>query len=290
MKIYLSGVFILAICLASVQIATAQTLYVYIEPPGTTTTGQAQDLTGVTNANIETATFDSNATGTYTNSISTSIGNFNSGVISGSAGSSLAVVNADQYGGAGGTGHYIALGNESGTYTPVSVTLNTSTNFLGFWWSAADTNNSIELYNSGTLVGTITDAEIQNLLPNNTTTKITAINGTTQYNTKAYYGNPTPNFNGQDGGEPFFYVEIVLAGATFNEVEMFNPSSTGFESDNWSIYNGTVTTANIPTTDVQIAPVPEPSQYAALSGAMILCLIAGHRLLKKKRTSSIVAG
>lgn len=289
MNVYLLRAFLFALCFASVQDAMAQTLYVYIQAPGTTTTGQTEDLTGVTGSDIETATFDGNATGTYATEFDTNIGEFNSGALSGTSGSSLAVVAADQYGGAGGTGNYIALGNESGSFTPVTVSLSVSTNYLGLWWSAADTNNTVELFNNGTLVGTITESEIQNILPNTTGTTVTAINGTTHYNTTAYYSNPTQNFHGDDGGEPFFYVDIVLAGATFNEVEIFNPGATGFESDNWSIYNGTVTTANIPTTDVEVAPVPEPSQYGAISGALIFCLVAGHRLLKKRRTGSIPA-
>ncbi len=288
---YLLRLLLFAICLASIQSAEGQTLYVYIEAPGTPTTGQTEDLTGVTGADVETATFDTNTVQTYTTEFNTNIGEFNSGALTGTAGASLNVGTADQYGGAGGTGNFIALGAQTGTGTPVTVSLNSSSNYIGLWWSAADTNNSIELFNNGTLVGTIKESEFNAILPNSTTTTVTAINGTTQYNTKAYYGNPNTNFSGQDNNEPFFYVDLVLNGATFNQVAILNngTAGTGFETDNWSIYDGgTVTTSEIPTTDVFV--VPEPSQYAAICGGIIFVLVAGHRLLNKLRMKSLAVG
>jgi hypothetical protein len=283
MSLYLLRVFLFAVFLLSVQNAVGQTLYVYVQAPGTASSGQTEDLTGIIGTDVETSTFDTNTVQTYTTSFSTSIGTFNTGALPGTTGARIAVVAANQFGGAGGTGNYLALGAQSGSATPVTVTLNSPSNYIGLWWSAADTNNSIELFNSGTLVGTIQESEFTSRLPDTTGTTVTAINGTSVYNTTAYYGNPNTNFSGQDGGEPFIYTDDVLVGGTFNEIEILNngTTGTGFESDNWTIYTGTVTLANIPTTDVGV--VPEPSQYALTSGAFIFCLIAGQRLLKRLR-------
>jgi hypothetical protein len=134
-------------------------------------------------------------------------------------------------------------------------------------------------------VGTIQESEFTSRLPDTTGTTVTAINGTT-YNTTAYYGNPNTNFLGQDNNEPFIYTDDVLVGGTFNEIEILNngTTGTGFESDNWSIYTGTVTLANIPTTDVGV--VPEPSQYGLMSVAAIFCLVATQRMLKRIRSGS----
>ena len=157
------------------------------------------------------------------------------------------------YGGAGGTGDYLALGAQSGSASPVSLTFNGPQSYFGMWWSAADVNNTLKFYSGSTLLETYTTASV-----------FTGIDS-------SYYGNPTPNFLGQDSGEPFAYLNFNgTLGTTFTSVVISNAGSTGtgFESDNFSI-----------------AGVPEPSSLVLGGMAATACALAG---LWRRRRAGLV--
>ena len=88
-----------------------------------------------------------------------------------------------QYGGAGGSGNYFAIGAESSSTDPVTLSLSSEANYFGFWWSAGDVNNSITLLQNSTALATFTTANIVALLPNTLNGTVTAINGIV-YNTQ----------------------------------------------------------------------------------------------------------
>lgn len=197
---------------------------------------QASTVAGVT-----TEAFNSTSQGDYS-TLGTAVGTLtsaNSGhfaIVPASSGAYGA------YGGAGGTGNFFALGNESGSYQPVTLSLSGPESYFGLWWSAADSQNSLALFSGSRLVTTVTTSDLMSL-----------INGSGD--SGAYYGNPN---NRQDGGEPFVYVNFFADSTTpITSVVFMNPSSTGFEADNFS---------------VGAAAVPEPSSLAL--GGMAAAVVA----------------
>ncbi len=199
---------------------------------------QASTVSGVTTEN-----FNSAPTGVYAvNGYSTSIGTFTS--------PGIAIVAANQYGGAGGSGNYFAIGAESGT-TTATLNLSGAESYFGFWWSAADANNGVALYSGTQLVATLSAANALAALGS------------------AYNGNP--NGSG-DSGEKFAYLNITgTNGTTFDRIVFTNSGTgTGFEADNFSIRSAAQASASGTTVTNGIATVPEPSSLvmASIGGLM----------------------
>ncbi len=210
---------------------------------------QASRVAGVT-----TETFDSYPTGVYSvNGASSSIGTFTS--------PGIAVVAANVYGGADGTGNYFAIGAESGT-TTATLALKGAEGYFGFWWSAADSGNTIAFYSGNALVGTFSAATALGAL------------------SSAYLGNPNANHSG-DTAEKFAYLNVTgTSGTTFDHIVFTNNGTgTGFEADNFSILSGstavsgtTVSGGITPSASVGTAVVPEPSSLAmATIGGLMGC-------------------
>ena len=173
----------------------------------------------------------------------------------------MEVVEKDQYGGAGGSGNYLAIGAQSGQ-TSATLTLNGSDAYFGFWWSAADPLNSIEFLSKGTVVAEFDSASTLGSLGS------------------SYLGNP----NGGDSSEKFAYLNVIgTRGSTFDQVVFLNSgTSTGFESDNWSVrcsppecYPGTKI-GDLP--GISPTAVPEPSSLVlTASGVLGLAGLARSR-------------
>ena len=186
------------------------------------------------------------------------------------------ITTADRYGGADGTGNYIAMGNYwTSTDSPYSLTLGTDANYFGFWWSAGDANNYLEFYNDGVLLATFTSANVFTALSGTGT--IQSVNNT-EYNKSAYFGNPNEEFLGQNLTEPYAFVSIYATGLTFDEIRFDNGSftSTGFESDNHTLYTGTPLTPVGSQVFVTNIPVPEPGSVI-LFGLASTCLLIFRR-------------
>ncbi len=260
---------LLVLPLAGVLAATAlqaAAIVAYVEAPSVQATSVS---------NVSTENFNSAATGIYSTNYVSSIGTY-----AGSSTNKFAIVAADQYGGAGGTGNYFAIGAQSGTANPVTLTLNTNANYFGFWWSAGDSLNSITFLLNGVALATFKTSDIETLLPNTTTGTVTAINGSV-YNTKTYYGNP--NNSSQDTAEPFAYVDVIATGLYFNQIQFANTNtSSGFESDNHSVAYGVT---GPPTGDVIVENVP---LFAPEPGTVALMLLGiGATALIRRRASRI---
>lgn len=186
-------------------------------------------------APVTTETFDGFNAGYFGGPLVTSIGTFASANF---------INNADQYGGAGGVGKYLAIGNAAGGISN-TLTLNGDQAYLGFWWSAADVGNNVDLYSGGDLLGHLDSATVLaslNLDPD-------------------YFGNPNAAFLGQNASEPYVYVNIFgTSGTTFDTLVFTNTNlGTLFEIDNISVsavqipppYPGTIIPGGVRS-------VPEP--------------------------------
>jgi hypothetical protein len=235
---------------------------VTIEAPGQEvssllTNPNAYGATNVYEANFDNFNYGFKS-GTTSNPAYTlaNIGSINSGFIQ----------NANQYGGAGGTGKYFDVDpNTSGAGAADNqsvLKLNNPESYFGLWWSAGDPINQMQFYSTingvETLVDTETTAQIVSYLQ-------------TQPGTSAYYSNPSGQFAGQDGGEPFAFLNYFAPkGVTFDEIVFSNPGGTGFESDNWTVASSYTSTSGT-------ALVPESSTTVGL------LLIAGLGLLSQRK-------
>jgi hypothetical protein len=196
-------------------------------------------------AGVTTETFNSFGTGQYS-SLQTAVGTL-------STSGTLAIVAADIYGGAGGTGNYFAVGAQSGSADPVTLTFKGPESYFGLWWSAADANNSVTFYSGSSALMTYNDAS--------------AFSFTTPGD--AYYGNPN---NGGDTGEPFAYFNFNgTNGTTFTSVVFSNndTTGTGFESDNFSV-----------------GAVPEPPSLVLAGSSLAICALVSWRRRRRARLAS----
>ncbi len=233
----------------------AASIIAYVEAPGV----EATSVAGATTVN-----FDGLTRGIFTSALVTTIGTYDAG-----GGPAYAITGADAYGGAGDKGNYMAIGAQSGSTGPVILTLNTPSNYFGFWWSAGDSQNSVSFYNGAQLLATISTAQLVALIPNDGSKTVTTVNGSV-YHANQYYNNP----NGGDASEPFAYVDFIATGLTFNRVAFSNASlGTGFESDNHSVASNVIAP---PTSDVMLQNLPLSTPEPGTCGliGMALCGVA----------------
>ncbi|MDG3007426.1 Npun_F0296 family exosortase-dependent surface protein [Paludisphaera mucosa] len=199
-------------------------------------------------ADVTTEDFDGFETG-WQSSLTTAVGTITS--------DSMFVRTADQYGGAGGVGKYLAVAGDA----PTTLTFNTAQSFFGFWWSAADPTNAFAIYSGSTLLASF-----------NPTTALGALD----YH---YKGNPTDDFSGQDYGEKFAYLDFTgTDGTTFDRIVFMNPNGgSRLELDNFSIRAEALETP--PGTGIDgVGVVPEPSSLAMAGASMLAaCGFAARR-------------
>lgn len=197
------------------------------------------------------------------------------------ANNAYAIINADQFGGAGGTGRYMAVGSETGSGGAILLNLNSDVNYFGFWWSAGDQFNSITFLQNNTALATFTTAQVVALLPRGPGTA-TAINGT-QYSASDYYGNPN---SGSNPNEPYAYVDVIATGLQFNQVLISNPGNSGFESDNHSIAAGVTSppAGDVVVSTLQLTPAasaPEPASCALALLGLGAILFGRRRVVRR---------
>ncbi|RYF61618.1 MAG: hypothetical protein EOO39_31445 [Cytophagaceae bacterium] len=163
------------------------------------------------------------------------------------------ILSADMYGGAGGVGKYLFAYNSD----PATLVLNTDANYLGLWWSAGDAANNLAFYDAS-----------NNLLGEYSSTALSGL-------ASGYYGNPTPNFLGQNSGEAYAYLNFTVTGGTA-AIHRVVFGGSNFEIDNVSV------TADKITPPGNSTDVPDASCTLLMMGSAILSLGAVRAGLKKK--------
>lgn len=123
------------------------------------------------------------------------------------------------YGGAFGSEQYGIVHGDA------TLKLSSAVTYFGLWAAALDSNNTIELLNGTTSLGSF-----------NLVNTIGALSSD-------YFGNPN---NGQDGGEKFAFVNF-LSTTPFDTIE-FHQTGGGFEFDNLTVGGA----------------VPEPASWAMM--------------------------
>lgn len=161
---------------------------------------------------------------------------------------------ADQYGGAGGSGSYFNA-------TGATLTLSEPQNYVGFWWSAGNSNSI-----------TFQDANNVNIAQYN----ITDIE---PFLSPAYKGNPNPPFEGFNSNEFYVYLNFTTTGGS--EISKVLFAGDGFELD------------NVSTFDQPIAPPGNGTSVPDTGSTLLLSSFAftGLAMLKSKlKKSSFVHG
>lgn len=241
MKLHRSVAFVPLVCLVSTlsALSAQAAVSIYLSPNGV----ESAETSGITGVTTETFSI---STG-YKETIGSTLGSY--------AGSGF-VIEENIYGG-------YQEGNYLGIQTGQAMTLSLTTGaaYFGFYFSAGDAGNVVQLYSQGNLLLTFKTADLIAMLPNTDGTTIQAINGSF-YNTKDYWGQPGPN-QGATSNEPYAYVHFVgTNGTTFDQIRFSEPTTATFETDNHSVRT---TAPTLPGTLVNITgtvQVPEPSGAA----------------------------
>ena len=256
----LSGALLLA---ASAASATFSISY-ESEAPGLQATTATFSVGGV-------ETFDNDPLGNSTAFIS----NFGTGTAIAGNYSSVDILTTDQYGGAGGTGQYAVTFSATGYSLDLTSNVRGGLNYFGYWLSALDRGNQVRFYTGNRLLFTFDPQDVINAV------NINADPG-------AYYGNPNPQFAGQNTGEPYIFLNFFNDGGSFDKVVFAEtPAGGGYESDNHTVgrflTRGTGTSVLI--TSGQTPGVPEPGTWAMLiAGFGLTGLVA-----RRRRLTGVVA-
>lgn len=186
---------------------------------------------------------------------------FGGGPIGGTYSGAFNLLAADQYGGAGGTGTYIASARSQSGYT-LSLRHDATipgVNFFGLDVSALDGGNTLTFYRNLHPVAIFTAADFARLLG--------------PCGGGAYCGNPA---TGQNQNEAYGFISFTDQTGLFDQVGFTQTTGGGlFESDNHTVAYVT------PTAVSGTVDVPEP-QTAAILGLSLVAM-AGYGLAWPRR-------
>jgi hypothetical protein len=209
---------ILVLAVAALAVPAAQAdagdLVFAIESPGVQTS-QVSCPAGLAVEDFDSAT--PGATITYS---SPTLGDYNA-----VADAPFIISAADELGGAGGAGNYIA----TDIGEAYRLTLAQPAGYFGFWWSAGNGNNEVTVNLADGSSQTFSTQAILNA---------PGLQGTPGA-AGGHFGNPTPAFQGQNAGEVYAFVNIFATDPSAKITSLVfgeKPGGVGrFESDNHSI-------------------------------------------------------
>jgi hypothetical protein len=200
--------------------AFAGTVTSYISAPGVQVSPGGTSFINESFDSLSTGSLPSSGTlavGTYVNTAST-IGVAND---YGGACSTATTSDNQSTACAGGTRTKFLTAN-------LTITLNTPSVYVGFWWSAGSPSNTVEFLdqNDRTLLTYTTDT-LFTLLSGSSVTTTTG----GSYQSADYRGNPTTTSPRLATPEPFTYLHLLLDGTT-SRIAKIRFSGGGFELDN----------------------------------------------------------
>ncbi|MHC5727304.1 MAG: Npun_F0296 family exosortase-dependent surface protein [Nostoc sp.] len=170
------------------------------------------------------------------------------------------IQNADQYGGAGGTGKYFDVNANISGQTVSSLNLTNPESYFGLWWSAGDASNVLTFLSKGVVVETITTADVVSYIG-----KLA--------NKASYYGNP--NSTNQNTGEPYAFINFYDVAGSFDQVQFSNIGGNGFESDNHTV----ATSYKTITGNIVITAVPESS---SVLGVLVIGFVGASSVMTRR--------
>jgi hypothetical protein len=178
---------------------------------------------------------------------------FNGSTITGTFSGGFTLPGFNQYGGAGGSGSFIDAGAKNVTYT---LTLDTPVNYFGYWLSALDAGNQLQLEDaSGNVLFTFVPQDLIDAL--GTCPKIgTVVN--------PYCGNPNTDELGNNSDQLYAYVQFFDTTSDISKIVYTETISAGYEADNFSVDN--LTSGPGGTT---LGAVPEPSSLIMLGTGVL---------------------
>jgi hypothetical protein len=238
--------------------ARADNFVVTIEAPSVQTPNVAALCAGAATCTVGTESFDTRPQGAFTTNYGTG------GTITGSYSGSLIEESPDIFGAAGGVGQYIATFSATGYSIALTHTADIpGVNYFGFWLSALDSGNQLQVLRNGVVVGTYQPSDL---------IAAVGVSG-------PYFGNPN---NGGNSGQPYAFVNFFDTDGFFDQINIFeSPTIGGYESD-----NHTVAFRNINTTpgDPILPPVgvPEPEE-------LLLLAVGAAGLFIGRKSASVVA-
>lgn len=151
---------------------------------------------------------------------------------------------AGVFGGAGNTNYAVTFTQAGYTVLDLTETTNGTTtngiNYFGYWLSALDRGNHLELISNNSVFFTFDPATV-----------IAAV-GACPNVANPYCGNPVAGPNqGGNANEPYVFVNFYVTGGTIDRIRFYeDPLGGGYESDNHTVgfYK-----------DIGGTPVPEPA-------------------------------
>jgi hypothetical protein len=192
------------------------------------------------------------------------------GSISGTYSGTYSISVANEYGGAGGTGYFATVSNNSYTLKLTTSSTIPGVNYFGLWFSALDNGNDLKFYETVGGVETL----LYDFTPKLFSTLVGACSGS-----NAFCGNPTTGgtFKGQDSTEQFAFLNFFDTTGYFDEIVFTETTGAGFESDNHTVAyldppnpSGTV-----------IGATPEPGSLALLSTGVLALMNLKRRFVAK---------
>lgn len=229
--------------------AIADTFVITYENPGVQTANVGALCLNAATCVVGTESFDSRAATGQSGGSPFSTDYNTGGVISGAYAGNFGIQTPDAFGPAGGVGHYITTLSSTG-YT-INLTHSSAVpgvNYFGFWLSALDSGNELQVLRGGVVVGTYAPSDLLSAVSTN----------------PAYFGNPN---NGQDPSQPFAFVNFFDTTGFFDQIRVFeSPTIGGYESDNHTVaYRSINTTPGNPVGNA----VPEPESLALIAIGLV---------------------
>lgn len=243
--------FVLAtVLMAAPAMAAVQVTY---EDPGIQNTTTVFDYSGV-------ETFKSVSVGNHANYV-TDFGTSAAPVVITGTYSDVTIRKADQFGGAEGKGRYAVAWNNAPYQLDISASNGGDINYFGYWLSALDSGNLLDFYKNGSLVYSFKPVNVMSSIGN----------------VSEYFGNPTSKFLGNNGHEPYAFVNLYFSdGASFDRIVFHQaPGSAGYESDNHTVGYWVSQGGN---------PVPEATTWAMLIAGFGLVGAA----MRRRRAQTVI--